>query len=142
MKNRPLAACSRSLIALLCTQLLLTACSASAHQPLAPSSWPEPRPAIFPTPQPAPYPIVRTVPNFQAPSAAHCARPIQTRELPGWPEGTAQNRAELRDRLAKSAPHESAVAAGGAAPAAPAAAPSLRADAGVAAESMARRPYG
>ncbi|RYF43432.1 MAG: VWA domain-containing protein [Comamonadaceae bacterium] len=146
MKNRRFPTCSRSLIALLCTQLLLTACSASAHQPQPPSGWPEPKPAILPMPlpQPTPYPVVRTVPNFQAPSAAHCARPVQTREVPGWPEATAQHRGEMRDRLAKSAPHDSAMAAGGVAPAAPAAAPSpsVRADTGVAAESMARRPYG
>ena len=139
MKNRP----TRSLIALLCAQLLLSACSANAHQPLPPSNWPQPKPHILPPlPQPTPYPVVRTVPNFQAPSAAHCARPIQTREVPGWPEGTSQNRLESRERLAKAAPYDSAAVAGGMAPAAPAAAPSLRADAGVAAESMARRPYG
>ncbi|MEP6824113.1 MAG: hypothetical protein ABI919_04800, partial [Ramlibacter sp.] len=142
MQNRSLHPRPRCLVALLCAQLLFTACSATAHSPLPPSGWPEPKPSVLPMPMPMPQPLVRTVPNFQAPSAAHCARPVQTREVPGWPEGTAQNRLEMRDRMAKSAPYDSAVASGGLAPAAPAAAPSLRADAGGAAESMARRPYG
>ena len=67
---------------LLIVQLLLTACSATAHTPLhTPSTWPEPQPQDWPVQAP----VVRTVPNFQAASAPHCSRPVAMREVPGRP---------------------------------------------------------
>ena len=47
----------------------------------APDGWPTPTPQPQPS-QPA-FPAVVAQPNFQAPSAANCARPIRTREIPG-----------------------------------------------------------
>lgn len=47
----------------------------------APHGWPTPKPLAQPT-QHA-FPPVAVQPNFQAPSAQHCARPIRTTELPG-----------------------------------------------------------
>lgn len=102
MKNRP----PRQLVLLLVAQLALTACSATAHSPPPDGTWPEPRPAQWP----APVNIVRTVPNFHAPSAPHCARSVQTREVPGWAEEQSALRRDARERLAKSAPAEDAAA--------------------------------
>ncbi|NPC58891.1 VWA domain-containing protein [Caenimonas soli] len=103
MKNHP----PRPFALVLIAQLLLAACSATAHSP-PPGQWPEPKPTPWPEPMPFPTPIVRTVPNFQAPSATHCARPVQTRELPGRVAGDQirGGHHEHRDRLAKSAPAE------------------------------------
>ncbi len=122
-------AARRSLTALVCASLLVSACSATAHSPLPPDTrWPDPKPASWPLAQQP----VRTVPNFQAPSATHCARPIQTREVPGQAGQAAGDLhggtlAERRDRLAKVAPAEApAAAAGTVAPMAPA--PALRAE--------------
>ncbi len=65
----------RLLAALLCLPLLASGCSAA---PATDSErWPTPAPAPEPVSRPAP------APNFQAPSASHCARPVQTVELPG-----------------------------------------------------------
>ncbi|MGA0571818.1 vWA domain-containing protein [Variovorax sp. VNK109] len=85
----------RSLAALLCTQMLM-ACAPAGALSIAPvpqdgALWPEPRPLPHPMPQPYPQPDqqygtwapLRVSPNFQAPSANTCARPIQTREVPG-----------------------------------------------------------
>lgn len=78
---------SRRLTAVLCAQLLLASCSATAHAPLP---WPQPQPE----PRPAPAGML---PDFHAPSAGHCARPVQTRELAG--RELAQDRsAHLVDR--------------------------------------------
>lgn len=86
---------SRPIAAAVCVALLATA--AATAQPL----WPEPRPE--PPEQPArAWP--RSVPNFQAPSATHCARPVSTREVPGSPEPYLQGRSGLPDTLAKAAP--------------------------------------
>ncbi|HEX2545002.1 MAG TPA: VWA domain-containing protein [Ramlibacter sp.] len=68
-RHRP----SRPVLALLCAQWLLASCSATAQ-----ATWPEPRPDPV-----ANAPLVRVQPNFQAPSAAHCVRPVGTREIPG-----------------------------------------------------------
>lgn len=84
---------SRRLGALLCAQLLLAGC-AQAQPPLL---WPEPRPI-----EPAPA-FARNRPNFQAPSATHCAR-LATREIPGYSEAQRQGRAGMRDDLAAAAP--------------------------------------
>lgn len=131
--------CRRAVVSLLCAQLLLAACSATAHAPVpgmqpaaqtaAPYAvqalWPEPKPTPQPASQPARWAqpaVVRTQPNFQAPSATHCARPLQTREVPGRPAGQAPSTSEYRHehgRLAMAAP----TGAGAAAPSAEAAAP-------------------
>ncbi|MBI2772809.1 MAG: VWA domain-containing protein [Burkholderiales bacterium] len=125
MKKHP----PRSLAALLSAQLMLAACTATAHTPLPPepARWPEPQIQSWPQ---APA-VVRAAPNFQAPSASHCARPIQTREVPGWPQGQAG--VELRGRTAKSASAEAA-AGSLAAPA-----PAARAESGATADA-ARKP--
>jgi Mg-chelatase subunit ChlD len=121
MKKRP----PRRLAVLLTVQLVLAACSATAHSPQGPAVWPEPRPPVWPNP----IPVVRTAPNFQAPSATHCSRPVQAREVPGHHAGDqVPERRGYRDDLSKSAPAEAAAAA----PRVPGAppAPSLRAEAG------------
>ena len=96
MKNRP----PRKLVLLLVAQLVLAACSATAHTPLPASTWPEPQPTQWP----APGHVARTVPGFHAPSAPHCARPVQTRELPGGQGEQSAYRRDMRDRFAGSAP--------------------------------------
>lgn len=129
----------RKLVLLLVAQLVLAACSATAHSPLPPGSWPEPKPAQWPVP--VPMPVARTTPNFQAPSAPHCVRPVQTREVPGMYAEQAMSRRDLRDRMAKSAPamaEDSGTGARAMAPAAPAArAESGRGMADAARESLA-----
>ncbi len=99
MKNRP----PRCVLALVIANLLLGACSATA-QP-QPGLWPQPKPDLPPA-QPS---FVRTVPNFEAPSAQHCSRPVSTREIPGWQEAWGQRRG-ARDDLARFAPSEPASA--------------------------------
>ncbi|PSL80872.1 hypothetical protein C7T35_30290, partial [Variovorax sp. WS11] len=83
---RPSRLFQRSLAALLCAQLLLSACSATEIAPGTtrwPTPAPQPEPPSFPSQQwPSPV-MARTVPNFEAPSATHCARPVQTFETPG-----------------------------------------------------------
>ena len=86
----------RAMIAVLCAQLLLSACHATGVAPTA-AVWPEPMPQ---PPERTPT-AVRTMPNFQAPSATHCARPIQTHEVPGRdPQQPASN--PMRGHLADS----------------------------------------
>jgi Mg-chelatase subunit ChlD len=120
----------RTLLALVCAQLL-AACSATA-QPPTHGLWPSPRPNDD---VPA---ALRTVPNFQAPSATHCARPVSTREVPGFageqaPSATERRRESLArpgaaaDLAAKSSPAPAHAAAPAAVPA-PAPAPALRAE--------------
>eukprot|EP01136_Pigoraptor_vietnamica_P031299 Opistho-1_new@91683 len=60
--------------AALCLPLLLTGCSATAQS------------VVWPQPAPQTTPIV-VQPGFLAPSATHCARPVQTREVPGNQQG-------------------------------------------------------
>lgn len=75
------------LIAVLCAQLLLGACHATGVAPTA-AVWPEPMPQ---PPEPM-RTALRTMPDFHAPSATHCARPIQTHEVPGRdPQQPASN---------------------------------------------------
>jgi Mg-chelatase subunit ChlD len=85
MIPRPSRRFQHSLATLLCAQLLLSACSATEFAP-GPAHWatpaPQPEPT-FPSPQWPARVMARTVPNFQAPSATHCARPVQTSETPG-----------------------------------------------------------
>jgi Mg-chelatase subunit ChlD len=88
----------RTLCLLLSAQL--AACSATAHPPGV--LWPQPRPA-------EPVPLVRQAPNFHAPSATHCARPVATRELPGRtpamaPQETPYASPAARDRGLRAAP--------------------------------------
>ncbi|MET4578663.1 VWA domain-containing protein [Ottowia thiooxydans] len=94
--SRPLA--RRSLATLACTHLLLVAFTAQAMSPVPPPTvWPEPRPQPLPQPsrpqQPTgnhALPPMLTAPDFQAPSAQNCRRPIQTREIPGREPGWRQ----------------------------------------------------
>ena len=108
----------RSLVALVCAQWLLAWCSATAQV-----AWPQPRPDIQPPP-------VRALPDFQAPSATHCARPVSSREVPGRQARDAQGAAAARDSMARSledrgerssrsSPPPSAAAAPSSAPPAP-----------------------
>lgn len=92
----------RALAVLLCAPFLLSACQARSLVVEGPTAWPEPTPQPQPpTPDtPSQWPggaaILRT-PNFQAPSALNCARPIQTREVPGR-DPQASRRDDLHGR--------------------------------------------
>lgn len=93
----------RGVVAVLCTQLLLGACQAKSIELRAGTSGGEPMPPpVQATRMPAPqWPgdaVVRTVPNFQAPSATHCARPIQTREVLGDRDPQAMPASSSRGR--------------------------------------------
>lgn len=80
----------RSLPMLVCSYVLLTACTAQALSPIPrPAIWPEPQPPQQP-PSSQFMPPALTAPDFQAPSASHCRRPIQTREVPGREAGQRQ----------------------------------------------------
>ena len=78
---------------------LLVACTAQALSPIAaplptpPLLWPEPQADLSITTTQRPYAPVLNLPNFKAPAASHCARPIQTREIPGRP---AQSQSNIR----------------------------------------------
>ena len=87
------------MIALLCVPLLITACSVSGSPAGASEArWPEPAPSPrFAPPQGGL--VVRSEPNFQAPSATSCARPIVTHEIPG--QEPAQRNTRL-DREARA----------------------------------------
>jgi Mg-chelatase subunit ChlD len=129
----------RPLAALLCAQLLLSACSAAEPAPGAPR-WPtpapQPEPSSFAPQWPSPT-VARTVPNFEAPSATDCARPVQTHETPGQAGSRAPREAAMygdagssrsRKDAAKRTERESEWAAdAGAAAAMPAPAPLARA---------------
>jgi Mg-chelatase subunit ChlD len=97
----------RPVAALLAVQMLLTACGVAAHGPGS-DVWPDHKPATVPPPQ-----QVRVAPNFQAPSATHCSRPVSTREIPGL---VAQHRGdywrEEAPALAKAARDERSAASG------------------------------
>ena len=86
MKKPP----SRRLVALLCAQLLLAGCA----QAQPPVPWPEPR-TIEPV-----HAFPRVRPNFQAPSATHCARPVATREVPGFVDGGHPGHGDLHEESA------------------------------------------
>ena len=93
----------RATTAALCLQLLLTGCSATAQSVV----WPQPAPPALPAP------TFAAQPNFQAPSATHCARPIQTREVPGatHSQSGAMPTPRLRERSAKAMADDAAPAA-------------------------------
>ncbi len=115
---------------------LLVACTAQALSPIAvpppspPPVWPEPQADLsIPTAQ-RPYAPLLTQPNFKAPAASHCARPIQTREIPGRPAQSQNDtrlerergriddssKSRLLSKRAESAPSASADALASAAP--------------------------
>ena len=74
----------RPLIALLCAQMLISACSASGSPAATTEArWPEPAPLPRVAPGQGGGVIARSEPHFQAPSATSCARPIVTHEIPG-----------------------------------------------------------
>lgn len=109
---------ARRACALLCAPLLLATLTHAQPVP-----WPQPRPdTVVPA-------SVRTVPNFQAPSATHCARPVGMREVPGLARGQRHRmhpREEPARRSASKALADERVhaeAATGAPPAAPSPAP-------------------
>lgn len=80
----------RPLAVLLCAQLLLAACGATEPPAVAGAArWPTPAPDSR-------VQMTQTAPNFEAPSATHCARPVQTHETPGMAR-VAQSRRELAD---------------------------------------------
>ena len=122
----------KTIVALLSIQLLLTACGATAQPQYGSQNWPQAKPYTRPQP-------VSVQPNFQAPSATHCSRPIETREIPGmvaqqnrtapaWPEYRGDPRSESgreddRGALRKSAPARDAAAVASAKSAVPRAAP-------------------
>jgi Mg-chelatase subunit ChlD len=83
----------RPLAALVCANLLLSSCSVTAQ---ARALWPQPRPDV------PPAPITRMAPDFQAPSATHCARPVTMREVPGRSGQPPYGSSPLREELAKS----------------------------------------
>jgi len=109
MKKHPL---SHRIAAALCAPWLLAAAASAQPQP----PWPEPQPApAFP----------RSVPNFHAPAATHCVRPVRTREVPAAMAPAPQGRPAFADRLAKAerAPRAAEDSAHGAPTPAPLAAP-------------------
>lgn len=114
MPSRPSRLFQRSLAALLCAQLLLAACSATEIAPAAarwPAPAPQPEPPSFPSPQ-WPAQVTRTVPNFEAPSATHCARPVLSYETPGRmagqrDEALAGAHGEVRSSLAREGEEKS-----------------------------------
>lgn len=93
----------RPLAGLLCAPLMLTACGAT--EPLASAGaarWPTPAPDRHMQAMQAMQAAqaAQAVPNFEAPSATHCARPPQTHETPGLQRGAQFERRDLRERRA------------------------------------------
>ncbi|MBT2321809.1 VWA domain-containing protein [Variovorax paradoxus] len=96
----------RPLAALLCAQLLLSACSATEIAPGAarwPAPAPQPEPENFASQQWPGNVVARTVPNFEAPSATHCARPMLTHETPGHTGQRDEANGEVRPLLGREA---------------------------------------
>jgi Mg-chelatase subunit ChlD len=123
MRNRHPTLLRRAICAALGIQMLALACSANAMSL-------SPEPVAWPTPARPPVdgnrtPQVRVLPNFEAPSAANCARPIQTREEPGRPAEVGVAREREASRSDKSAAVPTMVAPVAPAPAAAAAPPSM-----------------
>jgi len=92
----------RPLVALLCASLVLSACGATEPRPAgrvdaavatADKRWPAPAVQATEAVTPARR-IEPAMPNFEAPSAKHCARPIRTSETPGS-GGSARHRSAL-----------------------------------------------
>ncbi|HYP83317.1 vWA domain-containing protein [Variovorax sp.] len=76
----------RAAVALLFAHCLFAVCGAA--EPIAPAGTRRPAPsrdaAAMPWPAPGPR---QTAPNFEAPSAGNCMRPVQAVEVPGWAPG-------------------------------------------------------
>jgi len=84
----------KPLVVLLCAPLLLTACGATEPPALAGAvRWPTPAPDSR-------LQVTQAVPNFEAPSATGCARPIQTHETPGLQRVSQVERHGTRERRA------------------------------------------
>ena len=107
-----------------CVPFLLVACTAQALSP-PPPLWPEPQPDISAAPAPRQYAPLLALPTFKAPSASHCARPIQTREIPGNPAQNQHSGMRLERESAAGYASSSKRAKGEAADAMAAAAPAL-----------------
>lgn len=133
----------RPIVVLMCAQLLLTACAATESLAVASAArWPTPAPAIRTQ-------VAQTLPSFEAPSATHCARPVQTHETPGTPR-IARARRESRGtealedyKLGRALAPSDSVAKSLPAPAtdaAPEAALAGRAGAGLQPPAQAQRP--
>ncbi|MBU1358388.1 MAG: VWA domain-containing protein [Gammaproteobacteria bacterium] len=104
----------RPLVAMLCAQMMLSACSATEVAP-GDERWPTPAPRPAPVagsqPRwPTPAVLAPTLPNFEAPSATDCNRPIVTHETPGGAQGSTRSRRMseevTRDEAAAGSPRE------------------------------------
>lgn len=89
----------RRLATLACLPWLLASCAATAQD-----TWPQPRPE----PVPAPVFQPRNTPDFHAPSATHCARPVTLRELPGGAPPWQERRHFAPDAASKAMPERRA----------------------------------
>lgn len=85
----------RATAALLAIQLLCTAPAGAQG-----AYWPQPKPL------PVPPPTARAHPNFQAPSATDCQRPVRSREVPGGMMESHYRPPHLRDEAASLAKSE------------------------------------
>ena len=85
----------RPLVVLLCAQFLLTACGATELPAVGAGTARWPKPVLQ---------VAQTEPNFQAPSAAHCARPVQTHETPGTRNNAQLERRRLADESGDATP--------------------------------------
>lgn len=92
---------TRMLCTALAAQMLLAACASAQPQ----ATWPDPQPQPEPW---RPQPVVRATPNFQAPSATHCSRPVSLHETPGRSpqdeDALLRRERHAADATAKSAP--------------------------------------
>jgi hypothetical protein len=105
MRNLPF---KRHLVCLVIGSQLLGCSAGATSLAMETGTWAPPIP-------PATEPTA-TRPNFHAPSANHCARPIRTREVPGttgqrgtrkddgWPDAAAAGVAKSRERRSDAAP--------------------------------------
>ncbi|MGE4244109.1 VWA domain-containing protein [Ramlibacter sp.] len=108
---------------------LLVACGVTAQSPEPEPPWPR----LKPVAQPQHQPRVRTRPNFEAPSATHCSRPVSMREIPGRFGNNSQPEELHRRRRAGDAMADGATSA----PSPSIAAAPLRAERREAAKSIA-----
>jgi Mg-chelatase subunit ChlD len=88
----------RPLAGLLCAQLFLTACGATEPPAVAGAvRWPTPAPDSR-TQMAQMAQVTQAAPNFEAPSATSCARPVQTHETPGLQRNAQLERRDTRER--------------------------------------------
>lgn len=138
--------CSRPILGALLGAALLLGSGCGAAD-LAPASrvtlWPDPAPQPQPVQWPAQPVALQTRPNFEAPSALNCARPVQTVEVPGGPNARGDIRPltkrALRERDARY-PESAAVEESSGDAAAPPAPLALPAPAPAAAASASPQP--